>query len=182
MHNDSKTLKKLNAGIIAIVILSLCLCITTFALVYATVYVENNLFATGIVNINLNDGKPVIEKYNTEPGATEVRYFFIENHSTWDVYYKIYFKNITGELANVLDVQIFEDETNTLIFSGKMTDLTRDKVGAADDILRLGEHKNFKIVFHFPEEAGNEAQNLDLTFDIAADAVQTKNNPERLFN
>ena len=34
---ESKTAKKLTGGIIAIIILAVCLCITTFALVYETV-------------------------------------------------------------------------------------------------------------------------------------------------
>lgn len=56
---EIKTAKRLTGGIIAIVALAVCLCITTFALVYASVSVENNLFHTGKVKINLNDGKPV---------------------------------------------------------------------------------------------------------------------------
>ena len=52
---ETKTVKKLTGGIIAIIVLAVCLCITTFALVYASVSVENNLFRTGEVKINLND-------------------------------------------------------------------------------------------------------------------------------
>lgn len=44
--SEAKTEKKLTGGIVAIVILALCLTITTFALVYATVSVDNNLFHT----------------------------------------------------------------------------------------------------------------------------------------
>lgn len=182
MKTDSKTLKKLNGGIATIILLSICLCVTTFALVYTTVFVDNNLFMTGIVKINLNDGKPVIEEYEYlfEPGMTVKKDFFLENHSTWDIYYKIYFENIEGGLADVLEVSIMDGETT--LFSGKMTDLTREKVGAADDILHLNERRDMTIYFHFPEEAGNEAQELRLAFDISADAVQTKNNPEKLFD
>ena len=39
---ETKTAKKLTGGIIAIIVLAVCLCITTFALVYASVSVENN--------------------------------------------------------------------------------------------------------------------------------------------
>ena len=60
---ETKTAKKLTGGIITIIILAVCLCITTFALVYETVSVENNLFHTGEVKINLNDGKPVIREH-----------------------------------------------------------------------------------------------------------------------
>ena len=46
----------------------------------------------------------------------------------------------------------------------------------------IKEKRYLKIRIHFPEEAGNEAQNLTISFDIAAQAVQTKNNPDKLFD
>ena len=93
MTNRSEAEKKLTRGIITAIILAVCLCITTFALVWETVSVENNLFHTGTVKINLNDGKPVIEEHEFlfEPGMTVKKDFFIENQSTCDVYYKLYF-------------------------------------------------------------------------------------------
>lgn len=178
--NDSKTAKRLTGGIVAIIILALCLAITTFALVYATVSVENNLFHTGGVRINFNNGKPVIQEHEFlfEPGMTVKKDFFIENESTWDVYYKIYFDNVSGGLADVLTVTIKDGEKT--LYSGTANELTRANVIAADDTLRIGERRNLTVIFHFPEEKGNEAQNLDLTFTMCADATQTKNNPNRL--
>lgn len=179
--NDSKTAKRLTGGIVAIIILALCLAITTFALVYATVSVENNLFHTGEVRINLNNGEPVIQEHEFlfEPGMTVEKDFFIENESTWDVYYKIYFDNVSGGLADVLTVTIKDGEKT--LYSGTANELTRKNVIAADDTLKIGERRNLTVIFHFPEEKGNEAQNLDLTFTMCADATQTKNNPNRLF-
>lgn len=180
--NESTTSKKLTASVVTIIVLALCLCITTFALVWATVSVENNLFHTGIVKINLNDGKPVIEEHEFlfEPGMTVKKDFFIENESTWDVYYKLYFDDVEGGLADVLDVSIRHG--NTVLFEGKASELTRANVGAANDVLKLNERRELTVCFHFPEEAGNEAQNLYLTFSMNADAVQTKNNPNKLFD
>ncbi len=181
-EKKSKTVKRLTGNVIAIVSLSVCLCITTFALVYSTVAVENNLFHTGTVKINLNDGKPVIEEHEFlfEPGMTVKKDFFIENQSTWDVYYRLYFTDIEGGLANVLDVTVKDGEK--VLYSGKATNLTKENVGAANDVLKLNERRNLTVYFHFPEEAGNEAQNLVLTFSMSADAVQTKNNPNKLFD
>jgi len=181
-EKKSKTAKRLTGSIIAVAILSVCLCVTTFALVYSTVAVENNLFHTGTVKINLNDGKPVIEEHEFlfEPGMTVEKEFFIENQSTWDVYYKLYFEDIEGGLADVLEVSVRDGEK--VLFSGKMADITKDKVGAADDILKLNERRNLTVTFHFPKEAGNATQRLYLTFTMGADAVQTKNNPNKLFN
>lgn len=182
MSNNTKTAKKLTSSIVAIVILTVCLAITTFALVFAAVSVDNNLFRTGKIEINLNDGKPVIEEHEFlfEPGMMVEKDFFIENSSTGDVYYKLYFDNVEGGLADVLEVQI--KDSNKILFSGTAAELAKTNVEAADDILKLHERRDLQIVFHFPEEAGNIAQNLSLTFDFCADAVQTKNNPYRLFD
>lgn len=179
--NKNNTGKKLTASVVAIVVLAVCLCITTFALVYSAVSVENNLFHTGEVKINLNDGKPVIEEHEFlfEPGMTVEKDFFIENQSTWDVYYKLYFDDIEGGLADVLEVEIRDGDT--ILFGGKASYLTREHNDAADDVLRLNERRDLTVSFHFPEEAGNSAQALYLSFSMKADAVQTKNNPQRIF-
>lgn len=182
MSNNVKTAKKLTLSVVMIIVLAICLCITTLALVYAAVSVDNNLFHTGKIDINLNDGKPVIDEHEFlfEPGMTVAKDFFIENNSTWDVYYKLYFDNISGGLADILNVEIKDGDT--VLFSGTVSQLTAANVGAADDILKLHERRDMQIIFHFPEISGNSAQNLTLSFDMCADAVQTKNNPNRLFN
>lgn len=181
-HKENATSKKLTASVVTVIILALCLCITTFALVWATVSVDNNLFHTAMVKINLNDGKPVIEEHEFlfEPGMTVKKDFFIENQSTWDVYYKLYFEDIEGGLADVLEISIRNDDT--VLFEGKAKELTKANVGAANDVLKLNERRNLTVYFHFPEEADNRTQNLRLTFSMKADAVQTKNNPNKLFD
>lgn len=182
MSDKTKTAKKLTVSVTAIIILAVCLCITTFALVYSVVSVDNNLFETGVVKVNLNNGEPVIEEHEFlfEPGMTVKKDFFIENQSTWDVYYKLYFDNIEGGLADVLEVRIQDGET--VLFAGTLSGLTKEKVGAVDDILRLNERRELQISFHFPETAENKVQGLYVSFDMSADAVQTKNNPNRLFD
>lgn len=174
--------KKLTGGIVTIIILAVCLCITTFALVWATVSVENNLFHTGLVEINLNDGKPVIHEneFIFEPGMTVEKDFFIENNSTYSVYYKLYLDNVSGGLADVLDISI--KDGNKVLYKGTATELNRQNVIVADDVLQIKENKILTIVFHFPEDKGNSAQNLDLTFTMCADATQTKNNPNKFFD
>ena len=95
------------------------------------------------------------------------------------MYYRLYFENIEGSLSDVLDVQIRDG--NDVIFDGHMSDLTKDKAGAANDILRLSERRELTISFHYPQNAGNSGQAGYVSFDLTADAVQTKNNPDRLF-
>ena len=180
--SEKETSKKLTVSVIILIILSVALCITTFALVWATVSVENNMFHTGIVKINLNDGKPIIEEHELlfEPGITVKKDFFIENQSTDDVYYKLYFGDIDGLLADVLEITIMDGDR--ILYSGLIKELTKRNVGVVDEALKVNEKKNLTVCFHFPEDVGNSAQNLYLSFSMNADAVQTKNNPNRVFD
>ena len=182
--SNKRTKRRLIVGIVTLILLSLCLTATTFALVWATVSVENNLFQTGIVKINLNDGNPIIneEQFLFEPGATLKRDFFIENQSTWEVYYKIYMLDLEGDLADKIDVTITPKDSDDILYEGFASELTRARVHAADDTLEIGEKTYFTAYFHMPTNIGNEGQNLQLGFAMGADAVQTKNNPNRLFD
>lgn len=179
---ETKTAEKLTGGIIAIVVLAVCLCITTFALVYSSVSAENNLFRTGEVKINLNDGKPVIQEHEFifEPGMTVKKDFFIENDSSCDVYYRLYLENVSGGLGSVLNVTVKDGDKT--VYTGTANELTKQNAAAADDTLKIGQRRNLTAVFHYPENSGNETQNLDLTFTMCAEATQTKNNPHKLFN
>ncbi len=181
-NSKNKTAKRLTASVAIILVLSCCLAITTFALVYSMVSVEDNLFVMGTVQINLNNGKPVIEEHEFlfEPGMTVKKDFFVKNESSCDIYYKLYFQNVSGGLADVLEVKICDGDK--VLFEGTPSELNRAVVGAADDVLRLNEKRDLQIYFHFPEEAGNEAQNLYLSFDFSADAVQVKNNTNKEFD
>ncbi len=180
--NNSKTTKKFTASILLMIILTVCLTITSFAIVYSVVSIESNLFTTGTLQINLNGGKAVINQgdHLMEPGATVKKDFFIENKSTCDVYYKLYFQNVSGGLADVLIVTIYDGDT--IIAEGTPFELTRENAKAAEVALDIGEKKDLQISFHFPENAGNTAQDQSLSFDLAADAVQTKNNPGKAFD
>ena len=114
MKNKANTEARLTLGVMIAVVLLLSLCVTTYALFYATVKVEDNYFKTGIVSIDLNGGQPVIteDEYLFEPGMTVVKPFYIKNESTWSVYYKLYFENVEGGLADVLQIAI-HPYTNT---------------------------------------------------------------------
>ena len=171
---ENKTAKRLTGGIIAIVALAVCLCITTFALVYASVSVENNLFHTGKVKINLNDGKPVIREHEFifEPGMTVKKDFFIENDSSWDVYYRIYLENVSGGLKDVLEITVKDGDR--ALYSGTASELTQQNVTAADDTLKIGQKRNLTVYFHFPEDKVNETQNLDLTFTMCTGNTDQK--------
>ena len=177
-----KTESKMLKSFIAIIVLLVMLTATTFALVYATISVEENIFRTGRVQINLNNGEPVIreDEFLFEPGMTVKKDFFIENLSTWDVYYRLYFDGVKGALSDYVNISIKDgDET---LYSGSITELSRENSIAVKDPLLVMEKKYLTVYFHFDENSGNAAQAVNLEFDLYADAVQTKNNPSRAFN
>lgn len=174
--------KKLNISIATLVVLFLCLCVTAFALAYAILRVDNNVFETGEIDIDLNGGKPVIEadEFLFEPGMTVEKSFYIKNNGTWAVYYKLYFSNVKGDLGDVLDVTIKNADGNVLL-QGKLSKLNRHNVPVAEDELQVGERRDMTIIFHFPEDAKNTAQSDNVSFALSALAVQTKNNDGKEF-
>ena len=177
----SSTQKRILKSIWVAIVLMFALTVSTVALWYASVAVEGNVFQTGTVSINLNDGEPVVTKKELlfKPGATLEKEFFIENNSTMDVYYRVYLENATGSAAEVLEVTLKNGDE--VLFDGKVAELTREMAEASKNFLHMDETVWLTAVFHMPEEAGNALQKTSLHFDVCVDAVQTKNNPDRLF-
>lgn len=177
----TNTEKKLTAGMVTIMILGFCLFLTTFALIWASLRLENHLFHTGMVEVNLNDGQAIIheDEFLFEPGMTVVKDCFIENKSTVPVYYKLYFEEVAGGLGDVIQITIREGEQ--ILYTGTANGLSRQQVVAADDFLKEKEKKTLQVWFYFPPERGNDTQDLKMTFNMCADATQMKNNPNRLF-
>ena len=182
MSKQPNTAKRLTLSVVIAIILAFSLCISTYARFYATVTVEGNYFKTGIISIDLNGGKPVIEEheYLFEPGMTVEKPIYIQNQSTWAVYYKIYLDNVEGGLADVLEITVLDGDK--VLYEGSARSLTRQNVIAADDILLVGEKRDLTIRFHYPESSTNVTQNWELKFDLCAEAVQEKNNPNKDFD
>lgn len=172
--------RKLFSGIFVTVLLMLGLTITTIALVYQKVTVEENLFVTGQVKISLNDDQPVFrEDILFEPGMVVEKEFTLSNDSTCDVHYRLYFTNIEGEFAEALQVEVLDrDEA---IFEGTLKDMNGQKSQGAQGVLEEGEARVMTIVFRVPKDCKNEMQGQTILFDLNADAVQAVNNPDGLF-
>lgn len=174
--------KRIAASIIAILLLTAALSVTTFILVFSMISTDGHIFSTGNVAINLNEGKPVISSDDAlfEPGATFERPFTVENTGSCDVWYKFYFENIGSELANHIEVTIKDGDT--ILAKGKMNDLTYASSRAIDNTLAAGEKKSLTICFHLEEDTGNDMQEVLLSFDFSVKAVQAKNNQDKIFD
>lgn len=180
MHRKKPALARLLLVLVALALLLSILSVTAFAVSYLEVSVKMNVFQTGTVEINLNDGNPVTEGEmftRFEPGMTAAAGFFVENKSTDAVYYKLYFEDVEGTLADVLKVTVTTADGSKVLYDTDLSSFTRTGAGAAKMELGLNEKKELMIWFHFPEEAGNACQEQSLRFVLCADAVQAKNNP-----
>lgn len=200
MTNNAKNniQRRLTINLVTIIILAICLCITTFALV-SSMWVRNNTFDTGKVDIDLwgeyyeatkdttdpnGPDKSIIHEseFLFEPGMTVKKPAYVTNNSTDPVYCKLYFKDIAGELANILEITIKDGDK--VLYTGKASNLTgADAEHWALDktIIGMKEKKTYTVFFHYPKDEGNAGQNQYLTFTMVAEAVQTKNNPEARF-
>ncbi len=174
--------KKLFGSIAAVIVLCVCLCVSSFALGMAVYEVKYNTFQTGEIKIDLNGGQPIVTvgEFLLEPGMTIERPFYIQNNGSWAVYYKLYFSEVSGLLGEVLDVTILDSEGEVLL-AGKLSALTRDKVHALESELAKGERQELTVRFALADKADNICQGGSLTFELSALAVQTKNNPQKEF-
>ena len=166
--------------IFLLVFLILGLGITSVALFWQKVSVEENLFMTGNVSISINDGQPVFnEDILFEPGMVVKKEFILCNDSTCDVYYRLYFTNVDGDLAEMLQVEVLDGDTT--IFEGTLAGMNGKKSEGADGIMKEGEERVMAIIFRVPEGCGNAMQGSSVWFYLNADAVQKVNNPDGLF-
>ncbi len=123
------------------------------------------------VQIDLNGGRPVLSPGEAllAPGNTVQTDFYIRNVGNSPIRYKLYFHGLSGGLAEILQITVRNGET--VLYAGTPADLTKKQVSAADDKLFPGQVRNLQILFHFPADAGNDAQDLFLDFELSADGM-----------
>ena len=173
--------RRIRINIATIIVLAICLCITTFALVASTV-VKDNIFKTGKIDIELTgedgtDNNKIIEGgYLFEPGMTVVKPAYVTNKGTWDVYCKLYFKEMKGDLADILDVTI--KDADKVLYTGKLSGFNKGKNVVDTSPIPVGTQKEYTVIFRYPEAEGNAGQGKTLEFTMDATAVQTKNNTD----
>jgi hypothetical protein len=182
MHDSPVKPRRLRAKVLAGFAALCALGVLAYAAVMASVSVQKNFFSTGSVSVNLNGGNAILTggELLLNPGETLEETFYIENTSTCEVYYRLYFTNVEGYLADVLQVSILDGEDT--LFSGTATQLTRSSAAAGLTALAEGESRTLTMVVHCPLNNSNTANGQQLAFDLAADVVQASNNPNRLFS
>jgi len=178
---DEQSLKKkLNFMIVTIVLLVCGLTVTSLALASSIAQVKENRFTMSMgVELNINNGDPVVDVTDVqyEPGETYKSEFPISNLGTFDVWYRVYFTDVKGELKDYITVTVKEQD-GTVLCSGIMSQLSYDK--SVISSLKAGEEKTLYIEFYFAP-ADNVLQEKMVYFNITAAATQKQNNPGKDF-
>ncbi len=181
MSKPNNTKKKTAASLVTILALLFMLVLTTYALVASFVSVDDHLFETGTVDIELNGGKTIFDgsDLNTEPGYSVVKDFTVENKGSAAVYYRLYLENVEGPLQEVMTFSIYDGDK--LLFTGKAKEFNQEHYCQGDSPLSAGETRTLTAVVNIEESVGNAYQTDGITFDMTVDAVQAKNNPNQVF-
>lgn len=176
----AKDAARITGNIIMVITLIFCWSITTYALAWHQVAVEQNSFTTGVLKLNLNDGEPVFdEELYFEPGLMIQRNFTIANEGNIDAIYRLWISNIEGELDDELTVEIRDGKK--LIFDGIFEDFIEEKVYGNNTTLLANEIKELTILIYLPEECDNTMQGKAVSFRLNYDAVQKDGNPNKDF-
>lgn len=226
MKHKMTTEARLRAGMAIVVILLLCLVMTTYALMTVTLSITRNEFHTGAVQITLmkdgivlTDADQIVNVNNVEPGMLIDETFSIVNRpkteenpkgSTGPIFYRLSFENVSGELAEIMEVTITAEEPNelpqlrpgqdaenffdvddrrygriegTIVYHGTIAELRSNQGNldsAPNDKLELNDERKLHMYFYFPTEAGNEYMKELASFDFKAEAIQSKNYEDTL--
>lgn len=167
------TSKRIKVSAAALAALIIGLGASTFAVNAA----RGNGLPEGMEKLNLNNfGEAVIivEEFQFEPGITVKKDFSLENPNGWEMAYALYFKDVEGYLADVVDVTVKDGDE--VLLQGKISELTdKDKM---DQTLRAGENKKLTMTFKLSEEIGNDAQGTEASFILCANGRFPDPEPE----
>lgn len=174
--------KRMIAAMLSIVFLLLVLG-TAWALFWAHATIPNNRFEMGSIAVDLNEGQPILpdEGVHLEPGRTVVEDFTVSNVGSAECYYRLHIANLQGALAPALHVTIVRPADGATLYSGSAIDLERGDLCQSPTPLAPGATDTLTMQVKMSEGSGNESQGTDVTFDVALDAVQARNNTGREF-
>ena len=190
------TKRALLSSALALVLCFAMLLGTTFAWFTDTAISANNKIVTGTLDVELyqwtnatagdritNSSDPVFgTDIIWEPGMTQVRYLSIKNEGSLALKYKVALQvsepaNQAASLADVMSYAIAPDAVYNTVTAWDAANAVDVELGynttAAEDVeLAPGAEHFFAISIHMDEQAGNEYQNKEISFDIKVLAGQ----------
>ena len=186
MKKDRSLKQRILAAVMAIVMLTSSLIGTTFAWFTDSVTSDNNVIQTGNLDAQMHwsdelldydsdewndaeDGTPVFNYNNWEPGYTEVKYVKVSNAGSLNFKWKLSIEangavSILGDVIDVYYVNPVSTELESLdglTSVGKLADVLASKTATSGE-LTPGGNQILAIAFHMDELAGNEYQNTAL--------------------
>lgn len=180
INQSQNTKRKVYGSIFIVLVLSVMLALTTVALFASVLTSEDNFFETAQVKIDVNDGQVLFDgNMHIEPGMTLKEDLVIKNLSTVDVYYRLYLENVDGALKDALIFKIYDGEE--LLYSASAADFSEQNPFVGQEILQPDQTKTLSLCVRMKETAGNMYQQQSIQFDLSANAVQAKNNPDKEF-
>lgn len=183
--------KQIRRGCLTLALLISAFFLTSFYLALDSISVTlgNNVFATESMDIGiLGNGQSNEIKFTNytegvnfvEPGMKLIGSFEVKNASTFAVYYRLRFTEVSGGLADVMQATIKTENNEILCGPCTVNELT-DKSRFDVKELGAGSSLALKLELYFPEGTGNEAQDKTLSCKLTADMTQKRNNPNKYF-
>lgn len=148
----------------------------TFVIKVAGLDADTVVISTAGVSINMNDGAPILSQneYDDWNGVAET--FFIQNDSTVvPVYARLYLNHVSGSLADSATVSVYDGDTNLGAVWNKGAG--GRLFAEIPNALGIGQRMDLTVIFSVESGAHGEMQ-----FELACDVVQTRNNPERIYD
>lgn len=173
--------KRLGIVIAVLAILVSGLAVTSYAIIRYYVQISGNEISMSEgLELNLNDGKPVIDTSAIvyEPGGTYRTEFTVENLGTMDAWYRVYPTDVQGALKEYIILTV-KQQDGVVLCQGKMSDLNAESVTVGT--LAKGEEKTLYLELYFASGADNAAQSQSVSFTITANATQKQNNTDKDF-
>ena len=158
--------RKVTFSAVACVVLFIC-----FAVVSSAVLTTSRFWESENVQIWLNDEEPIIsgEGIFFEPGMNYTKDFELRNDGKTILSYRLYFDNVDGGLADVVEVTIRDGEK--VLYQGTINELNKYDTRNAEEGIRPRETKVLTISFDYPKYAGMPDLGTYATFDLWAVGV-----------
>ncbi len=202
MTKNKTTKRALLSSVLALFLCFTMLLGTTYAWFTDSVSSKGNVIQTGNLKLGFQwaervddladadwttvDGSPIFTYVNWEPGFAAVKHFKVSNEGSLALNYqmRLVANGVVSDLANVIDVYVFNDVTITsadlkaatpvgtlLEVMGTEKNISRSVAGS----LEAGDPADiYTVAFKMRESAGDEYQNMDLgsTFTVQLYATQ----------
>ena len=170
----SKTEKRVLAGLAAVLIAVVCLCINSLVLGPMSKSSRIGIMRGGDqaeaegepVNVDIFGGESIISENELpiNPGESLTKEFYIKNNDTSDVYY--WFSDISGKLADYLKVTLRSN--GNVLYEGKASNLAGFNSDKSYTIAP-GDREDFVLTFIYPEDADNASMRKEFNFSISCD-------------